>query len=206
MVAVFNLENLLNHLRQAQLNLDDIHFYHFSEAMLEFSNSFSFLGRALSMAFSDITTKAQTIQANFKNSSITGIQSMIRDEVSRGVEKEKSKKKASTARTVLRLLWFFDFLREMITFLINQPELSLEKSCRKAYKKALAPHHPWAVRVAAKLGIKTVPRKEEYMSRLCGNISYDRQIEVFQSMMNESSAIRETLWKFYIDNRLTDLP
>lgn len=206
MVAVFNLENLLNHLRAAQLNLDDINFYNFSEAMLEYSNSFSFLGRALSMAFSDISSKAKIIQENFKNSPITGIQSMIRDEVSRGVEKEKSSKKASTARTVLRLLWFFDFLREMITNLITHPEFSLDKACRKAYKKALAPHHPWAVRVAAKLGIKTVPNKEEYMNRLCGNIGYERQIEVFQTMMNESTPIRETLWKFYIDNRLTDLP
>jgi hypothetical protein len=158
------------------------------------------------MAFSDITTKAHTIQSNFKDSRFTGLQSMIRDEVSRGVEKENSSKKASTARTVLRLLWFFDFLREMISNLVTHREFSLEKCCRKAYKRALAPHHPWAVRVAAKLGIKTVPNKEEYMNRLLGNIGYDQQIQVFQSMMDESVAIRETLWKFYHDNGLTNLP
>lgn len=206
MVAVFNLDNLINHLRAARENLDDIHFYHFSEAMLEYSNSFSFLGRALSMAFSDITTKAQIIQTNFKNSSFTGLQSMIRDEVMKGTEKEHSSKKASTARTVLRLMWFLDFLKVMITHLIEHRDWTLEKACRKAYKTALAPHHPWAVRVAAKLGIKTVPSKESYMSRLLGNIDYDRQIEVFQVMMNESIPIREALWKFYNDHNLTNLP
>lgn len=206
MVAVFNLDNLINHLRSARENLEDINFYHFSEAMLEYSNSFSFLGRALSMAFSDITTKAQIIQTNFKNTPFTGIQSMIRDEVSRGVEKENSSKRASTARTVLRLMWFLDFLKVMITHLIEHRDWTLGKACRKAYKTALAPHHPWAVRVAAKLGIKTVPSKEVYMSRLLGNIEYDRQIEVFRTMMDESIPIRDVLWKFYADNSLTNLP
>ena len=56
--------------------------------MLEFSASFAFLGKAMSM---------------------------IMDEVSRGVERENSKKRyISTARTVLRLLWFFDFLVHLL--------------------------------------------------------------------------------------------
>ena len=104
MVDVFNLDNLINHLKISGENLNDIHFYHFSEAMLEYSRSFSFLGRALSMAFSDIITKAHAIQTNFKNSSFTGLQTMIRDEISRGVQRNNSEESPSTARTVLRLL------------------------------------------------------------------------------------------------------
>lgn len=206
MVAVFNLENLLSHLRQAAENLDDIHFYHFSEAMLEYSNSFSFLGMALSMAFSDITTKAHTIQENFKNSSFTGLQTMILDEIARGVEKVHTDKAASTARTILRLLWFFDFLKELITNLMTQPSWSLSKACTVAYDSALGPHHPWPVRFAAKLGIKTVPSKQEYMNRLLGNVPYDKQIEVFRTMIELSQPLREALWKFYHDNKLTNLP
>lgn len=206
MVSTFNLENLLQHLRLASENLNDVNFYHFSEAMLEYSNSFSFLGRALSMAFSDIITKAQLIQANFKNSRFTGLQSMILDEISRGVEKINSEPNISTARTVLRLLWFFDFLKELITNLINNPKWKLSKACSKAYDAALAPHHPWPVRMAASLGIKTVPNKQEYMNRLFGNIPYEQQIQAFTAMIETSTPLREALWNFYHQNKLTDLP
>jgi hypothetical protein len=206
MVSVFSLENLLNHLRQASENLNDIHFYHFSEAMLEFSNSFSFLGTALSMAFSDISTKAQLVQTNFKDSSVVGLQSMIMDEVRRGVEKMHSSRETSTARTVLRLLWFLDFLKEMITCMVRSPDWKLSKCCSHAYETALAPHHPWAVRMAAKLGIKTVPSKSEYLNRLLGNLDPARQMEMMQQMVEYSTPMRETLWKFYHENNLTTLP
>lgn len=206
MVAVFDLDNLLTHLKAAGENLDDIHFFHFSEAMLEYSNSFSFLGRALSMAFSDIITKAHAIQNNFKNSQMVGLQSMIRDEISRNVTRNNTENSPSTARTVLRLLWFFDFLKDMITNLITCPDWKLSKCCTKAYNSALAPHHPWPVRLAAKLGIKTVPNKKEYMDRLLGNKSLEEQLGIFKLMIENSTPIRETLWRFYHENRLTDLP
>ena len=207
MVSVFSLENLIDHLKQAAENLDDIHFYHFSEAMMEFSNSFSFLGRALSMAFSDISTKAQAIEKNFKNSPNPGLQSMILGEVERGVQRNNSEEGPSTARTVLRLLWFFDFLKDMITNVMENEKWKLSKSCSKAYDSALAPHHPWHVRLAAGLGIKTVPSKKEYMDRLLGrDKTLEEQMGLFKMMLDYSAPIRETLWGFYHQHRLTDLP
>jgi Glycolipid transfer protein (GLTP) len=206
MSGVFNYDNLMNHLQKASENLEDIHFYHFSEAMQEFSNSFAFLGMALSMAFSDITTKARAIQDNFKNLSITGLQTMIREEIRRGVERNNDKSSPSTARTVLRLLWFFDFLKEIITNVLNNPAQKLSDACSEAYSVALAPHHPWHVRMAAKLGIKTVPSKEEYLNRLIGPMPLEKQLDLFRTMLEASTPIREKLWQFYNENRLTDLP
>ena len=206
MVSGFNLDNLLNHLRLASENLDDIHYLHFSEAMIEYTHSFSFLGVALSMAFSDISTKAQFIQNNFKNSDFTGLQSMILNEISRGVEKNNNDRNPSTARTVLRLLWFFDFLKDITTNLVNHEDWPLAKSCRKAYKSALAPHHPWHIRFGAKIAIKTVPSRKEYMDRVFGNRPYSEQLAMFQTMLDCSNPIRETLWNFYKQHKLTELP
>lgn len=104
MAVRFDINKLFYNLERAADNLGDINHLNFAEAMLEFSNSFSFLGRALSMAFSDITTKANIIKANFQGSEFTGLQSMILDEVRRGVERNNNEDHPSTARTVLRLM------------------------------------------------------------------------------------------------------
>ncbi|CAG9326905.1 unnamed protein product [Blepharisma stoltei] len=207
MVSQFDINKLFEHLEQAAVNLDEIHYLHFADAMLEFSNSFAFLGRALSMAFSDITSKAAIIKNNFQGSQFTGLQSMISDEIRRGVERfHQDDHHASTARTILRLMWFFDFLRQLIINFSTHLDWKMSKCVSEAYDDAFGPHHPWPVRMAAKVGIKTVPNREEYGRRLLGDISLERQLELFNRMLELSSPIREALWNFYKRNNLTELP
>lgn len=82
----------------------------------------------------------------------------------------------------------------------------MSKCCRKAYDQALGPHHPWAVRMAAKIGIKTVPNRDEYMNRLLGQAPLETQLDLFRRMMELSAPLREVLWQFYNEHNLTGLP
>lgn len=64
----------------------------------------------------------------------------------------------STARTVLRLMWFLDYVAVLLERLIIKPNDSLGSICSEAYSIALAPHHPFAVRFAARTGMLVVGR------------------------------------------------
>lgn len=64
----------------------------------------------------------------------------------------------STARTVLRLMWFLDYVYVLLDQLITRPNESLSHICADAYNIALAPHHPFAVRFAARTGMLMVGR------------------------------------------------
>lgn len=64
----------------------------------------------------------------------------------------------STARTVLRLMWFLDYVAVLLEKLIIKPNDSLGSICAEAYSIALAPHHPFAVRFAARTGMLVVGR------------------------------------------------
>lgn len=64
----------------------------------------------------------------------------------------------STARTVLRLMWFLDYVAVLLEKLINNQNDSLGSICSEAYSIALAPHHPFTVRFAARTGMLIVGR------------------------------------------------
>jgi len=75
-------------------------------------------------------------------------------------------KYVSTTRTVLRNLWLLDFLEVFMGMLHENREATLTHIAKEAYNKGLAPHHPWLVRQAAKLGFMACPHKESFMTQM----------------------------------------
>lgn len=55
-------------------------------------------------------------------------------------------------------MWFLDYVYVLLDQLINRPNQSLSNICADAYNIALAPHHPFAVRFAARTGMLMVGR------------------------------------------------
>lgn len=55
-------------------------------------------------------------------------------------------------------MWFLDYVYILLDLLIRKPNASLGSICSEAYNLALAPHHPFAVRFAAKTGMLIVGR------------------------------------------------
>lgn len=208
MVSSFSYSNLVDNLKACHSNLEDIHFHNFTEAMLEFAYSFSYLGKGLSFAYSDVTTKAEAIRRNFgRQTQFTGLQSFISDEISRNVTRNNDSNNPSTARTALRLMWLLDFLLELLKSLLINENKKLSKLCRKAYDSALGPHHPWPVRMAAKVGMKLVPSREVFMERLLGvNKTKEEQVRMINELSDSAKPIRDVLWEFYKQHNLTELP
>ena len=205
-MSEFNLEKLLEHLMQAQAPRTDIDHHQFCQAILEITHSLSFLGRAMSMAFSDIHSKANIILSNFENTSAANLKEMVMLELNSEKLKERSKQNPSTARTVLRLMWFLDFLSMLLSNLVNQRDWKMSKCCGEAYKQALAPHHSWKIRTAAKLGIKTLPTREVYLKNLLSHEDPELQSRQLWSILEAIRPIKDTLWEFYTEQGLTELP
>jgi hypothetical protein len=70
---------------------------------------------------------------------------------------DKYKKYESTARTVLRLMWFLDFVYFMMNGLIEDKNKSLSSICQNAYNKSLYDNHPAHIVLAFKAGILLIP-------------------------------------------------
>jgi len=208
MVSSFSYSNLVQNLQACHSNLSDVHYHNFTEAMLEFAYSFAYLGKGLGFAYDDVTSKAEAIRRNFnRQSEYTGLQSFIMDEIRRNVTRNNDSSNPSTARTVLRLMWLLDFLLELLKSLLVKEHKKLSKLCSKAYDAALGPHHPWPVRMAAKVGMKLVPNREAFVERLCGpNRSKEEQIRMINELGDAAKPIRDVLWEFYREHKLTELP
>ncbi|CAG9326904.1 unnamed protein product [Blepharisma stoltei] len=204
MSGQFSLEKLFEHLEGAGANLDDINYLDFADLMIDFTHTFSFIGKVVSLAFSDIATKAKYLKKNFKSTSFTGLQSMILDEIKCGTVRKEGKR-PSTAITVLKLMWFSDFLRQIVLHLTTQLHWKLSKCVKVAYKETLSKHHPWTFRLAAKIGIKILPSRQEYMNKLFGNIPVEKQLELFRHLLELSDPLRDTLWGFYNENNLANI-
>mmetsp|Transcript_10054 Transcript_10054/g.19817 ORF Transcript_10054/g.19817 Transcript_10054/m.19817 type:complete len:207 (+) Transcript_10054:19-639(+) len=206
-MANLNYPYLLENLQAAAANLEEIPYSPFCNALSEFANTFNFLGAALSFAASDIIEKADIIRKNFaRRPDIPGLQTYVLTEVSEGTERKKSKN-PSTARTLLRMMWFLDFLVSFSKMFANQPTRKLSELVREAYDDALAPHHPWAVRTASRLGIRTVPNRQNFILKLFGEALSDSQLaEMFLRLAEVVQPLKDVLWQFYVDYNLTALP
>ena len=104
------------------------------------------------------------------------IQGLIDAEIQIGVtrlngednKKELSKDKkgswewkyCSVARTVVRLWWLFKFVVALFENIVDQPTYDMVKCCKEAYKTALAEHHPWALKNAAKVAMGLVGSRD----------------------------------------------
>ncbi|CDW83219.1 glycolipid transfer protein domain-containing protein 1-like [Stylonychia lemnae] len=198
--------------------------------LYETTNLFKKMGSAMSMAFSDITTKAEVIQNNRDalrkergaDSSIS-LQDLIEDDITKGLAKlngennsklckemYKGDKKlakddyrhqfTSTARTVLRNLWLLDFLHHFMTMLHTNRDAKLSACAKHAYSEGLGPHHPWVVRQAAKVAMLACPSRENFLNDT--KATYE-QIDEFKQTLEQ---FRGQLWEYYKQKAIIDLP
>ena len=132
--ASFSPSKVIQSLFDVSKVLTDIPIEPLAAALFEWTILFKQLGKALSIAFSDITEKVAIIRkhSNDYNSKIKGVMSLVQLERSLNLhmlngENNKSFKDstnyASGARTTLRLMWFMDFLHHMMEAMIQGKEV-----------------------------------------------------------------------------------
>jgi hypothetical protein len=148
--------------------------------------------------------------------------------MARKVERVNSWSYASGSRSLLRLMWFLDFVHSLLRNILAMPHSELRDSASKAYEDALAHHHPWILRKTIGAAMLMLPTKQVFLGAFNGNHSGSSsggsgtgsaqaqaqngadlvagladRITAFNAALNP---VREELWRLYNERGLTDLP
>jgi hypothetical protein len=129
----------------------------------------------------------------------------------RGTERMNAPGKyVSGARSVLRLMWFLDFLQSLLAQLADPASAKELKDCAQtAYDTALAPHHPWILRKTIGGAIYFLPHKATFWGNLAAAggsadpVAMQARLGTFLEAMEP---VRASLWEFYRRHGLTELP
>lgn len=134
----------------------------------------------------------------------------------RGVERQDSGAYVSGARSLLRLMWFLDFLYCLLTSLVNDADNREMKAIgQDAYDTALAKHHPWILRKTIGAAFHFLPSKANFMKNLAMAatphgapcIDVDAVLKPkLRETLEAMAPVRAELWRFYGAHKITDLP
>jgi hypothetical protein len=215
----FNMDILAKNLEEVNKNLADIPTEAWNNAMLEFVKIFNQMGSAMSMAFNDITSKVGIVRRNCKTWGDLkgGIITMIRHELALKIHilNGENPKLApdpkyagyeSTARTVLRLMWFLDFTSTMLSNINDDRKIAMSSAAKNAYNVALGPHHPLLVRTGAGLAMMAAPNRDKLLGGLFPGETEEGKYKSLQKIVDLVAPIKVFLWKWYKENDLTNLP
>ena len=109
----------------------------------------------------------------------------------------------STARTLYRGCWFFDFLFETFNGFSADRETKLSTVAANAYNKALGPHHPWLLRKTAGLAMNAVNYRNVFIQNVVKEQSKVQNMEYteenvysdFAILSAECKVMAEHMWK-----------
>ncbi len=164
----FNFESIFSKLKIAAENPDKLNPFYTLSAIYDFTKFFYQISTALSMGFSDITTKAEQMRVKFQEyPEAADIQDLLYKEIQLGVYKlngdnnsslghgnDQYAKYISACRTFLRLLWFLEYLVDIFeSCLKDDGTTSVKKIIGESYNKILAPRHNFFVRKAVGIAL-----------------------------------------------------
>jgi len=135
------------------------------------------------------------------------LQWMIRHEMDLKVERENNKHHfVSGSRSLLRLMWFLDFIYHLMHNLTSQADKELSESAQNAYDTALAPHHPWLLRKTIGAAIYFLPHRAQFLQNLDPEATEEVIIKRLLEFLECMNPVRLYLWKHYESLHITDLP
>lgn len=73
----------------------------------------------------------------------------------------------STAWVYIKGAWFVDFMLAFLQLVYQDREMDLPTVAKKAYDKALAPHHNWLIKSAARVGLVAASSRANFLKSLC---------------------------------------
>ncbi len=89
--------------------------------------------------------------------------SSLKSQISRDVASRNDWTFVSGSRSLLRLLWFLDFVALLLAHILEQPGAPLKDAASVAYEAALSPHHPWILRKTIHAALHMLPTKETFL-------------------------------------------
>lgn len=168
----YSHKRLITYLEAVAEDLENLKPFELLAAIYEFTRAFTELSTALSVGFSDITSKVDIWRNNFKTfyKDCKSMQEVMELEIKMQIHQFNSENNydfgikktspyyyyASGTRTLLRLSWFMHFLLMIFKNMVNTED-AFNTCVTNAYEEVLAPHHPWMVRKAAGFALSFAP-------------------------------------------------
>ena len=164
----FDFQNISYKLQKAAIMPDKLNPFYTISSIFDFTKFFKKISSALSMGFSDITSKSEIIRKKFQEYPYaTDIQDLLNTEMQLGIhklngennkslghKKDQYAKYVSASRTFLRLLWFLEYLTDVFeNVLKDDGNGEIKKILGDSYDKVLAPHHSFIVKRAVGLAL-----------------------------------------------------
>ena len=186
----------------------------FTKACTEVIKLMAGLGKAFEFAGSDMNDKLRIMDKRTKETAAelkvpseeVTLQMMIDREI-KAKTTHAGKKAGGATRTVVRLLWFLDFISVLLTKLANEPKADLSKILGATYEETLAPRHVWVLRRVVRAGMSMVPDKKVFLPRLgVEKLSESEQCEKFRIWVKSIDAVRGDMWKYIESKALSDVP
>ncbi len=172
------------------------------------------LGRTFEFASSDFLKKLSTADSRMKETakalgvpmqSVT-LQQMVELDIQNGTT-HAGKAKSPAARTILRLLWLFDFIGVLLQNLGKNPSKPLAEVCGQTYEDTLAPKHIWIIRKAARSGMGLLPPKSEFRKRLgTEKLSQEEENKKLLLWASKCNRTSEVMWAYMKSKGLEELP
>lgn len=159
----YDYNKLINHFNKVKDDIEHINPYEFLAGTFELMKGFMKLGSALSMGFSDISSKVERwreiIIKDFPGKELNDLQSIMEKESNLKIhlcngdnnsklgfnKKTPYHSYISGTRTLLRLNWFLHFVSKTLRNML-ETEYPFNKCIKNAYIEVLAPHHSWIVK------------------------------------------------------------
>jgi len=177
----YNYNRLIGYFTAVTEDLDRIKPFELLAGIYEFTKAFGELSTALSMGFSDITSKVEIWRNLFKDfyRDQKDIQTVMITEVMLGIHELNGENNSSLghkknspyysytsgSRTLLRLSWFLNFLYIIFKNMLETDE-PFNNCVTNAYDSVLSPHHPWLVRKGAGLALSFAPSERKKALRI----------------------------------------
>lgn len=219
----FNFQQLYAKLKIASENPDKLNPYYTLSPIYDYTKIFYNISTALSMGFSDITTKAEQMRTKFEEyPDSTDIQDLLYKEIQLGIYKlngENNKSLGhgkdqysgyvSACRTFLRLMWFLEYLIDIFeSVLKDNGSTSIKKIIGNSYHKVLAPRHPFIVRKAVGLAL-TFSSTGNVADTVKMIFGFEQYSEEARKIIQNTIDLMKIIWnganEFYIKYKLLNL-
>jgi len=172
------------------------------------------LGRTFEFANSDLMKKLDVADKRMKETAKSlkisvrevTLQQMVELDIKNGTT-HAGKKAAPASRTILRLMWFFDFIATLLRKLQERPKATLREVCSATYEETLAPRHIWILRRAAQSGMRLLPSKDTFRKSL-GTMGLSEQKEgaKLKGWSEKVQTTNDVMWEFMKEKNLEVLP
>ncbi|CAD8120452.1 unnamed protein product [Paramecium sonneborni] len=215
----FNLNRLLEYMAIVSVDLDKLNeFDKFVLMCRELTKIFMEMGGILKKAFEDINSKCRLLELNWSMHKHGSLIEFIQFEKQKDIAKLNGQNTEnfgykqgdfyfdyeSSARTLLRLMWFFDFIYYLTNQLLTDKKKSFSSICSEAYKESLAPHHSFTLKTVVKAGLYTVGSCDNFYKVIFKeNEDKDEKLGIIRDTIMK---LKFRLWTFYKNENLCELP